>query len=84
MGKETKKKIYIAVAIVVIISVIIEVLFAHPHGHEIWHTVPGFDILIAFAGGWILIIFAKKILAPLIQRDENYYDKKERNGGDGE
>lgn len=82
MRKETKKKIYITVAVVTVISVVLEVLFAHPHGHEIWHTMPGFDVLIAFFGGWILIIFAKKILAPLIQRDENYYDK--RDGGDEE
>ena len=30
-------------------------------------------------GGWLLILFAKQILAPLLQRDENYYD-----GGDGD
>ena len=80
MSKDTKKRIYIIIAVVVAISVVLEVLFAHPHGHEIWHTMPGFDVVIAFVGGWILILFAKKILAPLIQRDEDYYDKK--NGGD--
>lgn len=82
MSKETKKKIYIAIAVVTVISIVLEVLLAHPHGHEIWHTVPGFDVIIAFVGGWALIIFAKKILAPLIQRDEDYYDK--RDGGDRE
>ena len=34
----------------------------------------GADIIIGFIGGWILILFAKKILAPLLQRDEDYYD----------
>lgn len=82
MSKETKKRIYIIIAIVVVISIALEALFAHPHGHEIWHTVPGFDVVIAFVGGWILILFAKKVLAPLLQKDEHYYDNK--NGGDKE
>ena len=79
MKKSTKIKIYIAIAAVCVLSVIAEVLFAHPHGHEIWHTVPGADIVIAFAGGWVLILFAKKILAPIIQRDENYYDRGDKD-----
>ena len=82
MSKETKKRIYIIIAVVVAISIALEAFFAHPHGHEIWHTVPGFDVVIAFVGGWILILFAKKVLAPLLQKDEHYYDKK--NGGDKE
>ena len=74
MKKLTKKNIYIGILVVLVLSIIIEVLFAHPHGHEIWHTLPGADIIIGFIGGWILILFAKKILAPLLQRDEDYYD----------
>lgn len=79
MMKLTKKTIYLIIAVVVAASVAVEAMFAHPHGHQIWHTMPGFDILIAFFGGWLLILFAKKILAPLLQRDEDYYD-----GGDGD
>lgn len=71
----TKNRIYGAIVIVIALSVVVEILYAHPHGHEWWHTVPGADIAIAFVGGWILIIFAKKILAPLLQRDEDYYDR---------
>lgn len=74
MKKSTKKKIYLSIIIVSVLSVIAEVLFAHAHGEEIWHTIPGADIVIAFVGGWILILFAKKILAPLLQRDEDYYE----------
>ena len=79
MTKKTKKMTYIIIAVVVGLSIIIEIAFAHPHGHEIWHTMPGADAVIAFVGGWILIIFAKKLLGPVIQRDEDYYD---RDGGD--
>ena len=74
MKKLTKKKIYIAIRIVLAVSVVAELLFAHPHGSEIWHTFPGADIVIGFAGGWLLILFAKKVLAPLLQRNEDYYD----------
>jgi len=57
------------------LMVVIEVLFAHPHHHMIWNTVPGFDLLIGFAGAWFLIILAKKIMASLLQREEDYYEQ---------
>lgn len=74
MKNQTKKKIYLAILVVLIVSVLVEILFAHPHGSEIWHTFPGADIVMGFVGGWLLILFAKKILAPLLQRREDYYD----------
>lgn len=55
--------------------VVIEVLWAHPHYHMIWNTVPGFDLLIGFAGAWFLIILAKKIMAHMLQREEDYYEQ---------
>ena len=79
MRSLNKKKIYIIIAIVVAVSVVAEILFAHPHGHNLWHTMPGFDIIMGFVGRWILILFAKQILAPLLQRNEDYY-----HGGDGD
>ena len=36
---------------------------------------PGGMVLFAFVGCWILIILAKLILTPLLQRDEDYYEK---------
>ena len=47
----------------------------------IWNTVPGADILIGFAGAWILILLAKKIMSTLFQRDENYFDGGKRHDG---
>ena len=79
MKSLSKKTIYLIIAIVVAASVAAEAMFAHPHGHNWWHTMPGADILMGFIGGWGLILFAKQILAPLLQRDEDYYD-----GGDGD
>ena len=75
--KLTKKTIYIIIGVAVALSLVGEILFAHPHGHAIWDTVPGADIVIAFVGCWALILFSKKILAPLVQREEDYYDKED-------
>ena len=36
---------------------------------------PGGMVVFAFVGCWILIILAKLILTPLLQRDEDYYEK---------
>ncbi|MBR6755981.1 MAG: hypothetical protein IKM15_03425 [Peptococcaceae bacterium] len=78
MEKLSKKLIYMILIGATAVSLVVEILFAHPHGHAIWDTIPGADIVIAFVGCWALILFSKKILAPLVQRDEDYYDK----GGD--
>lgn len=72
-----KKKVYLILGIVIIASLIIEILFAHPHYHMIWNEVPGADVILGFAGAWILILLAKKIMTTLFQRKEDYYD-----GGD--
>jgi len=36
---------------------------------------PGGMVVFAFAGCWVLIILAKLIMTPLLQRDEDYYEK---------
>ena len=58
MKSLNKKTIYVIIAIVVAASVVVEAMFAHPHGHNWWHTMPGADILMGFIGGWVLILFA--------------------------
>lgn len=69
-----KKTVYLLLAGVMALTVIIEVLFAHPHYHMLWNTVPGFDLIIGFAGGWALILLAKVVMAKILQRDEAYYE----------
>lgn len=73
-----KKKIYFILGIIIIISFVAELLFAHPHYHMIWNIIPGADIIIGFLGAWILIFIAKIVIANILQRKENYYDE----GGD--
>lgn len=70
-----KKKAYLFLGIFLLAMVLIEVLFAHPHYHMPWNVIPGADILIGFAGAWLLIFLAKILMARLLQRDEEYYEK---------
>lgn len=75
--RNKKKTIYFILDAVIAVSLTAEILFAHPHYKNIWNTFPGADIIIGFGGAWLLILLAKKIMAPLLQRKEEYY-----NGGD--
>ena len=69
-----KKKAYIFLIAFILVMVIIEVLFAHPHYHMPWNEIPGADILIGFVGAWLLIFIAKIVLAHLIPRPTDYYE----------
>lgn len=80
---KNKKRVYLLLAAVMAVMVIIEVFFAHPHYHMIWNVVPGFDIVIGFAGAWGLILLAKVAMAKLLQRDEDYYDSDSCGGSSG-
>jgi hypothetical protein len=37
---------------------------------------PGMMIVFSFVGCWVLIILAKLIMTPLLQRSENYYEER--------
>jgi len=43
---------------------------------------PGGMVIFSFAGCWILIIMAKIIMTPLLQRDEDYYEKGRDDAND--
>ena len=78
---KNKKRVYLLLGAVMAVMVVVEVLFAHPHYHMIWNRVPGFDLLIGFAGAWALILLAKVAMAKLLQRDEDYYESSGKDGG---
>lgn len=73
-----KKYTYLILAVLIFASLIAEALFAEPHHHMPWNTIPGADIILGFGGAWLLILIAKKIMAGLFQRKEDYYE----GGGD--
>lgn len=70
----SKKKVYLLAIAAMLIATVVEFLFAHPHYHNLWDIIPGFDVLFGLVGCGVLIIVAKKIVAPLIQRSEDYYE----------
>lgn len=74
----TKKKIYILAAVILLVSCVAEIAGVHLHSPSWWPLLFGYDIFFGFVSGWILIILAKLIMAPLLQRHENYYT---RGGG---
>ena len=78
---KNKKRVYLLLGAGMAVMVVVEVLFAHPHYHMIWNRVPGFDLLIGFAGAWALILLAKVVMAKILQRDENYYESSGKDGG---
>ena len=75
---QNKKKGYVLLGAFLLVMVIIEAIFAHPHYHMPWNEIPGADILIGFAGAWLLIFLAKIVMTRLLQRREDYYE----NGGE--
>ena len=51
-----------------------ELCGVHLHSPAWWPLPFGYDIFFGFFGCWLLIILAKIIMTPLLQRDETYYD----------
>lgn len=72
-----KRKYYTALLLLIALTVIVEVLFVEPHYGMVWNIVPGADVILGFASAWILIILSKKIISPVFQRKNDYYE----NGG---
>ncbi len=79
-----KNTVYILVAIILVLSVIAEFCGIHMHAASWWPLPFGYNIFFGFVGCAALIIFSKLILAPLLQRDEDYYDRNESAGEDDE
>lgn len=63
---KTKKCIYVIIGIVLVLSLVLQLILEGLHK-------PGFYIVFGFIGAWVLILFAKRILAPLLQKSEDYY-----------
>ena len=67
----TKKRIYILAAVILLVSCVAEIAGVYLHSPSWWPLPFGYDIFFGFVSGWILIILAKLIMAPLLQRSEN-------------
>lgn len=65
--------------ILVLITILIDAIFVHPHVHYWWHGLVGFDVFYGFLMCIVLVKVAKGLGKLIIQREENYYD-----GGEGD
>jgi hypothetical protein len=61
-------------AILTIASIIAEVA-SHHGGHHWWSSVPLFWIWFGAIGCFVITIFAKKVLGPIIYKKEDYYNE---------
>lgn len=71
----SKKMVYMLIAVVLVLSVAAELFGIHLHAPHWWPLPFGYNIFSGFIGGWILIILAKMIMTPLLQREDDYYEK---------
>ena len=76
VAEMSKKRIYLVIAVILVLSCAAELAGVHLHSPSWWPLPFGYDIFFGFIACWVLIIMAKLIMAPLLQRDEDYYDRK--------
>lgn len=69
----TTKKVVLLSLLVIIVSIVAEVLFAHPHATFWWQEVIGFDAIFGFLGCLVLIIVAKTFGKEYLQYPEDFY-----------
>lgn len=75
----SKKTVYLLLGAVLVISATAEAMGVHLHVPA-WYPLPfGYNILFGFAGCLLLIVAAKMIMMPLLQRDEDYYERGGQN-----
>ena len=80
----TKKTVYLFVAVVLVLAAAAEMAGVHMHAASWWPLPFGYDIFFGFVGAWVLIIVSKLIMAPILQRDTDYYDDEFDEDGRGD
>lgn len=72
-----KKGVFIILICIITVLFLVEIFFSHSHFDMIWNRIPGVDVLIGFVGAWMLVLVAKGVMAKVMQRKEDYYDRGE-------
>lgn len=67
------KKLLALFYLVLAVSLVSE-FFVHKHPYFPWEEWPFFYAVFGFVAFVVLILLAKHILRPLIEREEDYYD----------
>ena len=82
--KENVRKVllglFIGCAILVVIDVILWATGFDKHPYFRWETWPGFYAVYGFVACVLLVLISKHVLRPLVMRDEDYYESKEKGG----
>ena len=73
------KRTLIICGIILVLLLVLDMLFVHPHVYFWWHGLIGFDFIFGVLGGLLLLGLAKGPVNWLVQHDEHYY---EDGGGD--
>lgn len=75
-----QKKGIIIGGVAVLLTILIDAVFVHPHAYYWFHEFIGFDAFYGFLVCIVLVKSAKGLGKLIIQREENYYD----DGGEGD
>ena len=59
--------------VLAILSIPAGFFIKHEHAVFLWHKIPSIDTLFGFLGAMLLIVGAR-LLAHLIQKEEDFYD----------
>jgi hypothetical protein len=60
-------------ALLVVLLVLGAALGRAAHPHFWWDSIPALGALIGLGGTWLLVWLAKSVLAPRLERREDYY-----------
>ncbi len=61
------------------LSILVEIIFPIDyHPYYWWHAFIGFDYVFGIMGAFLLIFVAKKMVFPLLQREEDIYKRRDR------
>ena len=59
--------------VLAVLSIPAGLFITHEHAVFLWHKIPSIDALFGFLGAMLLIVGAR-LLARLIQKEEDFYD----------
>ncbi len=68
--KKTLKRIFY---IFLVLCIPAEFFIEHEHAVFFWHKIPSIDVVFGFLGA-LLLIAGSRLLARLVQREEDFYD----------
>ncbi len=68
------KRVFLLIGAAAALFLVAELLWGAPRGEALWQRIPGANLLLGFAGAWLLILLAKGVMAKVLQRPVTYYE----------